>query len=107
MIVFHCRGNESVCAATSVIHWITVVSLHAVPPIVLACRGVKPTSFNFLVFVLSHVGNIEIAVKAIERKPPRIPEPIRPDFRPGLGIEEKRIIGRDAVWYGAGFDINA
>ena len=47
--------------------------------------------------VLPHVGDVEIAGLAIERKPPRIAEPVRPDLGRERRVARAGIVRRDRV----------
>src|SRR5262249_44511193 len=47
--------------------------------------------------VLADFASPQIARGPIEVKTPRLPQPIGPDFRPGAGHVDKRVIFRDAI----------
>src|SRR6266542_4063753 len=93
------RQAGSLAAIIRVIALATLVDAPAVVLAALAGRGLQVDLFDL---VLAHVGDVEIAIGAIEREAPRVAQAISPDLRPGWraarrGAAGERVAGRDGI----------
>jgi hypothetical protein len=57
-----------------------------------------------LAYALAHVGDEEVAGRAVEAEPPGVAQPAGPDLRPGGRLACERVVGRNRVWQGVHAD---
>src|SRR5215470_3676357 len=57
-----------------------VQSFHHVPPVVHPAGAARGEDIDFLPEILADIADVEIPGRAIERKAPRVPQPVEPDL---------------------------
>src|SRR5687767_6967489 len=67
-----------------------------VPPVVLTTVRPGGLEIYLLPSGLANVPDPEISGQSIERIPPRVAEPVRPDRRSRVGPPDERVVRRDA-----------
>ena len=68
-------------------------------PKLIPCRRRRPAeeTLDLLPLLLSDVGDVEVAVGAVEAEPPGIPKPVAPDLGDGAGRAHERVVGGNGV----------
>src|SRR5262245_54329326 len=74
-----------------------VESFHHVPPVVHPARAGRGEDIDFLPEILADIADVEIPGPAIERKAPRVPQPVEPDLPSLTRVAGEWIVRGDRV----------